>query len=96
VDSADEAPSDGVATAVLPVGRVVLPLGGMVDLDAERMRLAKQVAEAEAEVGRLEAKLGDEQFKSRAPAQVVAKEEERLATARGRLGGLRESLAEVG
>jgi valyl-tRNA synthetase len=96
VDNADEAPTDGVATAVLPVGRIVLPLGGMVDLDAERTRLGKQVTDTEAEVARLEAKLSDEQFTSRAPAQVIAKEEERLATARGRLAGLRESLAEVG
>jgi valyl-tRNA synthetase len=95
VDRADEAPTEGVATAVLPVGRVVLPLGSMVDLAAERTRLAKQVGEVEAEVTRLEHKLGDPQFTSRAPAQVVAKEQERLATARGRLEGLRESLAEV-
>jgi valyl-tRNA synthetase len=95
VDSAEEAPTEGVATAVLPVGRVVLPLGSMVDLEAERARLTKQVAEVEAEVTRLETKLGDAQFTSRAPAQVVAKEQERLATARGRLDGLRESLAEV-
>ncbi len=92
----EEAPSDGVVTAVLPVGRVVLPMAGLFDLDAERARLEKQIGEAEGEVGRLEAKLGDEQFTSRAPEQVVAKEQERLATARTRLEGLRESLAEVG
>jgi valyl-tRNA synthetase len=96
VESADEAPSEGVVTSVLPVGRVVLPMAGLFDLDAERTRLQKQIAEAEAEVGRLEAKLSNEQFRSRAPEQVVAKEQERLSTAQGRLEGLRESLAEVG
>ena len=55
-------PSDGVVTAVLPVGRVVLPMAGLFDLDAERSRLQKQIADAEGEVGRLEAKLGNEQF----------------------------------
>ena len=96
VDTAEEAPTDGVVTAVLPVGRVVLPMAGLFDLDAERARLQKQIAEAEAEVTRLEAKLGNEQFTARAPEQVVAKEQERLATARTRLDGLRQSLAEVG
>ena len=90
-----EAPSDGVVTAVLPVGRVVLPMAGLFDLDAERARLAKQIGEAQGEVERIERKLANEQFRSRAPAEVVAKEEERLATAGSRLRGLEESLTEI-
>ena len=96
VATAEEAPSDGVVTAVLPIGRVVLPMAGLFDLAAERVRIEKQIADAEGEVGRLEVKLSDEKFTARAPEQVVAKEQERLATARTRLEGLRESLAEVG
>ena len=96
VATADQAPTEGVVTSVLAVGQVALPMAGLFDLDAERARLAKQVAEAEGEVERQAAKLGNEQFRSRAPADVVAKEEERLATARTRLDGLRASLAEVG
>ena len=46
-------------------------------------------------VRRLEGKLANEQFRTRAPAEVVAKEEERLATAGSRLRGLEESLGEV-
>ncbi|MGE3855431.1 MAG: valine--tRNA ligase [Dehalococcoidia bacterium] len=91
-----EAPSEGVVTSVLAVGQVALPMAGLFDLDAERARLSKQVSEVEAEVERQAAKLSNEQFRSRAPADVVAKEEERLATARGRLDGLRASLAELG
>ena len=41
------------------------------------------------------AKLANEQFRTRAPAAVVAREEERLATASSRLRGLEESLAEI-
>ncbi|MBM3138919.1 MAG: valine--tRNA ligase [Candidatus Rokubacteria bacterium] len=96
VDAAEETPSDGIVTSVLDVGRVVLPMAGLFDLDAERERLRKQIAEAEAEVERQGRKLANEQFRSRAPAGVVAKEEERLATACGRLEGLRASLAELG
>ena len=95
VATPDEAPSDGVVTAVLPVGRVVLPMAGLFDLDAERARLAKQIGEAQDEVQRIERKLANEQFRSRAPTEVVAKEEERLATAGARLRGLEDSLAEI-
>ena len=95
VDAPEEAPSDGVVTSVLPVGRVVLPMAGLFDLDAERARLQKQIDDASNEVERLERKLANEQFRTRAPADVVAKEEERLATAGGRLRGLEESLAEI-
>ena len=44
---------------------------------------------------KLGAKLANEQFRTRAPAAVVAREEERLATASSRLRGLEESLAEI-
>ena len=96
VETAEEAPSEGVVASVLPVGRVVLPMAGLFDVEVERARLQKQLDEAIAEVGRLEAKLGDANFASRAPAAVVAKEQERLEMTRGRLDGLRQSLAEVG
>ncbi|MEI7926125.1 MAG: valine--tRNA ligase, partial [Chloroflexota bacterium] len=72
VATADQAPSEGVVTSVLAVGQVALPMAGLFDLDAERARLAKQVTEAEGEVERQAAKLSNEQFRSRAPADVVA------------------------
>jgi valyl-tRNA synthetase len=96
VDSTADAPTEGAVTAVLDIGQVVLPMAGLFDLDAERERLGKQIAEAEAEVARQESKLSNESFTSKAPEAVVAKERERLDTARGRLEGLRASLAELG
>ena len=95
VERAEDAPSDEVVTAVTAAGRVVLPMAGLFDLEAERARLAKQIGEAQHEVGRLEQKLANEQFRTRAPGEVVAKEEQRLATAGSRLRGLEESLAEI-
>ena len=96
VDGPAEAPSDAAVTAVLPVGRVVLPMAGLFDVEAERARLGKQIDDARAEVARIESKLANEQFRTRAPTEIVAQEQERLDTARGRLDGLRQSLAEVG
>jgi valyl-tRNA synthetase len=73
----------------------VVPLAGLFDVGAERARLAKQVADAEAEAGRIEAKLANQGFRSKAPASVVAAEEERLAAMRARIDGLRASIAEL-
>ncbi|MDA0269689.1 MAG: valine--tRNA ligase [Chloroflexi bacterium] len=96
VADASAAPTEGVVTAVLDLGQVVLPMAGLFDQAAERDRLSKQIAEVEAEVGRQEAKLSNEAFTAKAPEAVVAKERERLDTARTRLDGLRASLAEIG
>jgi valyl-tRNA synthetase len=96
VDSAADAPSEGAVTSVLDIGQVVLPMAGLFDVEAERERLGKQIADVQAEVERQQRKLSNEQFRTKAPADVVAKEEERLATARTRLDGLKASLAELG
>jgi valyl-tRNA synthetase len=95
VDGAAMAPRERVITAVLRDVQVVLPLAGLFDLDAERQRLRRQVDDAQAEVTRLEGKLSNQQFRTRAPAAVVAKEEEKLAIARARLEGLQGRLKEL-
>jgi valyl-tRNA synthetase len=95
VSDAAEAPRSGVASAVLARAQVVLPLAGMIDVDGERARLSAQRAEAEAEVKRLEGKLSNAAFREKAPAEVVGKEEGKLAAARARLEGLAQRLAEL-
>jgi valyl-tRNA synthetase len=96
VSDAADAPSEGVASAVLAQAQVVLPLAGLIDLAAEREKLTKQRAEAEAEAARLSAKLSDEQFRSKAPEKVIARQEEMLAAARSRVEGLQARLNELG
>jgi valyl-tRNA synthetase len=85
-----------VATAVLEGATAIVPLTGLFDVEAERARLGKLIADAEAEAGRIEAKLNNAQFRAKAPAKIIATEEERLAAARARLDGLRASLGESG
>ncbi len=96
VSDAAETPRTAVASTVLSEAQVVLPLAGMIDVEAERSRLSAQLAEAEAEGRRLEGKLANEQFRSKAPREVVAREEEKLAAARARVEGLRGRLRELG
>ena len=54
-----DAPQEAVVTAVLKDSQVVLPMGGMFDLEAERGRLQKQIAAAETDVERLRSKLAN-------------------------------------
>ena len=96
VGDVDEAPREQVAKAVLEGVTAVVPLVGLFDVAAERARLAKQIAEAEAEAGRIEAKLANAGFRAKAPEKIIAAEEERLGALRARLDGLRASAAELG
>jgi len=74
---------------------VIIPVGGLVDIEAERQRLSKQLAASEADVERLQSRLADEHFVARAPQTVVAREREKLEAAQSRSEGLRERLQEL-
>ncbi len=90
--AADDKPP---ANALALVGdlKVMVPLAGLIDLDAERARLTKEIGRREQEVGRLEAKLGNASFVDKAPKQVVDKERQKLADAEAALTTLRQQLA---
>ena len=84
--------SDEPAAAVAMAGelRVLIPLAGLIDVDAEKARLRKEIARIEGEIGRCEAKLGNAKFVANAPAEVVAQERQRISDWNTTLGALRE------
>ena len=94
--TAGDAPAGGAAQVVVDEATVILPLAGIVDLDAERARLTKAIAAAEKERDSLAARLGNANFVERAAPQAVEKaradhaekaaEAERLQAALARLG----------
>ncbi len=73
-----------------------IALAGLVDVDAERPRIEKAIAEAEASLARSEAKLANENFTARAPAEVVAAERERVDEMRAELEKQMSHLQELG
>jgi len=83
---------ENALVSVLKDVDVVIPMAGMIDLQAERKRLQAEIEGSQAEVARLEARLNDEAFLTRAPPAVVAKERDRLAVRRDKLGRLKEQL----
>jgi len=82
---------DAVVT-VLREAEVVVPMVSMIDVEAERKRLEKEIAEVAADVTRLEKRLGDGAFLTKAPPAVVARERDRLAVRRDKLERLKEQL----
>ena len=57
---------------------VIVPLEGLVDFGEERRRLDKVLKALADDIGKVERKLSDEKFMARAPADVVAKERDKL------------------
>ena len=76
--SLTDKPGDAVALVIGTV-EVYLPLAGMVDLAEEKVRLEKELKEAESHIQRLEKLLAGD-FANKAPAHLVAKEREKLAS----------------
>jgi valyl-tRNA synthetase len=72
---------------------VVMPLGGMIDVAAEKTRIAKDIGKAEKEITALERKLGNADFLARAPEDVVAEQRARLAEEQSRRQRLADALA---
>ncbi|MBI4188605.1 MAG: valine--tRNA ligase, partial [Chloroflexi bacterium] len=85
-------PGENVLVLVLKETEVVIPMSSMVDLAAEKQRLEKELAGNQAEAVRLEARLGDNVFLSRAPAAVVTKERDKLALIKDKLARLKQQL----
>jgi len=95
--STDPIASDSKAKVlVLKVAEVVLPLEGMVDIDAEKSRVQGDIDATLEEIERAERLLADDAFVSKAPSHVVEKQRQKLDERSERLAKLRERAAELG
>jgi valyl-tRNA synthetase len=72
--------------------KVMVPLAGLIDLEAERARIGKEVGKAQQELEKIEKKLGNESFVAKAPEAVVAKERNRAGELQGTLETLEGQL----
>jgi valyl-tRNA synthetase len=70
----------GTPTALTPLGELFLPLEGLIDVAAERERLAKEIAKVEAELLKVRAKLADENFAAKVPPKVLDEHKQRETT----------------
>ena len=81
--------------AVLGSARVILPMAGLVDLEAERQRLEKEGQELAGLIENIEKRLANPGFTGKAPAAVVERERGRLAEYQARSAGIEARLAEL-
>ena len=82
----------GAVQDVLDEATIILPIADVIDLDAEKSRLEKEIAKQDAEITRFEKKLGNEKFVANAPAEVVEGEREKLTEAQAARARLDEAL----
>ena len=83
-------PGENALRLVLKETEVVIPMESMFDLEAERKRLQKAIAQSQAEIARLETRLNDKAFLSKAPAAVIDKERQKLYTLTDKLERLKQ------
>src|ERR1700756_4681879 len=87
----DRAP-DGAVQLLVRGEVAALPLKGVIDLAAEKVRLDKEIAKAEADIKRVDAKLGNEKFVANAPEEIVEEEKEKREVAVARREKIVEAL----
>ena len=95
VDAGYEA-APGMVTVTTHSARLLMPMAELVDLEAERARLNKELEKARKQLEAQEKKLANESFVSRAPEAVVNADRERAEKAKALIANLEGSLKELG
>jgi len=80
------------ASAVVDGGEVFIPLEGLIDLDAERERIRKELTRVQGMVDGIKGKLSNQSFVNKAPKEVVDKEREKLESFRATMLKLQNNL----
>ncbi len=90
---ADSAPMS--ATALAGTMEILVPMAGLIDKTAEMTRLGKEIDRLQKDIQRTQGKLGNEKFVSNAPAAVVEKERDKLASAHAALDKMQQQLETI-
>jgi len=93
LDTGEQAPES--ATALVGEMKLLIPLSGLIDKDAEIARLAKELENRSKELLRCEQKLANAGFLDKAPAAVVAKEQSRAGSLRQAISDLEEQKRKI-
>ena len=93
-----DVPSDlnGLVSVVTADAKLYIPLAELVDLDAERKRLNKELEKKKKYLGGIEKKLSNEKFLAKAPEDVIQRERDNMAKAQKEIQQLESSLADLG
>ncbi len=83
------------AVVVTDAARIFIPMGDLIDFEKELARLNKEKENCQKDIDIIQKKLSNEQFVSKAPAQLVEKERQKLAAANERMEKILASIAEL-
>lgn len=86
--------SKAAATVVIGDVEIFVPLAGLIDLAAERQRLTKELANAEADAERRRTRLADDTFTGKAPVAIVQRERDTLSAVEAQIARLRQRVAD--
>ena len=92
----ERAPQEGEHRMVAAGAEVIIPLEGVVDVEAARTQIDRQIGKLNADLERVRAKLASDGFVAKAPADVVEKERRKEAEAADALDALRAQRALFG
>ncbi|MFK7733658.1 MAG: valine--tRNA ligase [Pseudomonadales bacterium] len=95
VDAMSTDDTRAVASQLVGELELCVPMADLINKNDEIARLQKEIARVEKEVGRLDGKLSNAKFTERAPADVVAKEREKLAELNSALVKLKAQLVSI-
>jgi len=93
LNAGDNAPES--ATSLVGEMQLLVPMAGLIDKEAELARLAREMGKLEKDIERMQAKLSNEAFTAKAPAELVEKERTRLAEVQTALAQLSEQQARI-
>ncbi len=93
LDDATQAPESAIA--LVGEMKILIPMAGLIDKEAELKRLGKEIERLKSDVGRTEVKLANPAFVDKAPAAVVEKERARLAESAAAIAKLEEQRARI-
>ena len=96
VEVADSFELDGAVCIVTADAKIYIPMGELVDLEAEKARLNKELAAVEKDLAFVNGKLSNENFVSKAPAAVVEAQREQKTRYEEKIAMLKESIAKLG
>jgi valyl-tRNA synthetase len=88
--------AQGVPAALTAIGKIYLPLEGLIDVAAERERLGKERDKAQDELKKVNAKLSNENFVTRAPEEVIGEMKERQKHWHARVDELEKMMGNLG
>src|ERR1035437_6167742 len=90
--NADYQPPKGTPTVASKLGELFLPLEGLIDVAAEKIRLTKEVEKIQSEIVKVEQKLANPNFTQKVPPAVLAEHEQRLVEWKTKLAHTKASL----